>query len=319
MSEQSTNISALISESFGANASYVEGLLARYQSDPKSVDDSWQEFFSGLLNGGGTTAEAEIRPPGSVPPDQPVPQAETKPAAKPDTPMPADTEAKPLIGASKKIVENMEQSLTVPTATSVRSMPVKVLEENRKIINDYLTPQGRGKASFTHIIAWAIVQAAKAYPALNNGYGVVNGAPSRFEHEGINLGIAIDIEKKDGSRNLLVPNIKGCEKMNFADFFAAYNETVRKARDGKLEIPDFQGTTISLTNPGTIGTVSSNPRLMAGQSAIIATGAIEYPAEFQAMTPGALSQLGISKIISLKSNAFKKYRYYTINKIVPRY
>ncbi|MEQ1762927.1 MAG: multifunctional oxoglutarate decarboxylase/oxoglutarate dehydrogenase thiamine pyrophosphate-binding subunit/dihydrolipoyllysine-residue succinyltransferase subunit [Pyrinomonadaceae bacterium] len=303
MSEQSTNISALISENFGANASYVEGLLVRYQADPKSVDDSWQEFFSGLLNGG-IAPQAETRPVGSVPSAVPAAQNETKQAEatkKADTPLSADTEAKPLIGASKKIVENMEQSLTVPTATSVRTMPVKVLEENRRIINEYLTPQGRGKASFTHIIAWAIVQAAKAYPALNNGYGVVNGAPSRLVHEGINLGIAIDIEKKDGSRNLLVPNIKDCEKMNFAEFFAAYNETVKKARDGKLEIADFQGTTISLTNPGTIGTVSSNPRLMSGQSAIIATGAIEYPAEYQAMTPGALSQIGISKIVTLTS------------------
>ncbi len=136
---------------------------------------------------------------------------------------------------------------------------------------------------------------------MNQGYGLVNGAPSRLENESINLGIAIDIEKKDGSRNLLVPNIKGGEAMNFAEFFAAYNEQVTKARDGKLEISDFQGTTISLTNPGTIGTVASNPRLMSGQSAIIATGAIEYPAEYQAMTPAALSLLGISKTITLTS------------------
>jgi 2-oxoglutarate dehydrogenase E1 component len=136
---------------------------------------------------------------------------------------------------------------------------------------------------------------------MNHGYADVNGAPARIENEHVNLGIAIDIEKKDGSRNLLVPNIKNCESMNFAEFFAAYNEQVKKAREGKLEIVDFQGTTISLTNPGTLGTVSSNPRLMAGQSAIIATGAIEYPAEYQAMTPAALSQLGISKIITLTS------------------
>ena len=122
-----------------------------------------------------------------------------------------------------------------------------------------------------------------------------------MQNESVNLGIAIDIEKKDGSRNLLVPSIKGGNKMNFAEFFAAYNETVKKARDGKLEIADFQGTTISLTNPGTLGTVSSNPRLMAGQSAIIATGAIEYPAEYQAMTAAALSQLGISKTVTLTS------------------
>ncbi|HBR58453.1 MAG TPA: multifunctional oxoglutarate decarboxylase/oxoglutarate dehydrogenase thiamine pyrophosphate-binding subunit/dihydrolipoyllysine-residue succinyltransferase subunit, partial [Blastocatellia bacterium] len=106
---------------------------------------------------------------------------------------------------------------------------------------------------------------------------------------------------KDGSRSLLVPNIKGCENMNFAGFFDAYNETVKKAREGKLEISDFAGTTISLTNPGTIGTAASNPRLMAGQSAIIATGAIEYPAEFQGMTAAALSQLGISRTVTITS------------------
>src|SRR5262249_15665385 len=112
---------------------------------------------------------------------------------------------------------------------------------------------------------------------------------------------AIDIEKKDGSRSLLVPNIKGAESMNFAQFFDAYNDQVKKAREGKLAIEDFQGTTISLTNPGTIGTIASSPRLMSGQSAIIATGAIEYPAEYQAMTPAALSQLGISKKMTLTS------------------
>ena len=127
-------------------------------------------------------------------------------------PLAADTESKPITGSAKKIVENMELSLTVPVATSFRTVPVKVLEENRRIINEHLTPQGRGKVSFTHIIAWAIVQAVKAYPHLNFGFGVVNGVPSRLEHRDVNLGIAIDIEKKDGSRNLLVPNIKGAKQ-----------------------------------------------------------------------------------------------------------
>ena len=295
MSENTKNISAFIAENFGANASYVEGLLARFQADPKSVDESWQDYFAELLNGG--SPEAEAKPTATV---SPAPVTPAAPAAQPKaTPIPPGAEARPLTGASKKIVENMEQSLTVPTATSFRNIPVKLLEENRKILNDRLQASGRGKGSFTHLIAWAIVQAAKIYPALNNGFGVVNGAPSRIENHSINLGIAIDVEKKDGSRNLLVPNIKGCESMNFAEFFAAYNEQVKKARDGKLEIADFQGTTISITNPGTIGTVASNPRLMSGQSAIIATGAIEYPAEYQAMTAGALSQLGISKTITL--------------------
>ncbi|MGD9631531.1 MAG: multifunctional oxoglutarate decarboxylase/oxoglutarate dehydrogenase thiamine pyrophosphate-binding subunit/dihydrolipoyllysine-residue succinyltransferase subunit [Pyrinomonadaceae bacterium] len=302
MSEPSKNISAYISDNFGANASYVEGLLERYRSDPSSVDDSWQEYFAEMLNGGvPSSAETAAPKPASQPPEAAKAEAAAteKPASTPA--VPANAEAKPLIGAAKKIVENMELSLTVPTATSVRSIPVKLLDENRRVINQVLKVRGGGKVSYTHIIAWAIVQAVKAYPAMNNGYGVVEGKPSRVNNSSVNLGIAIDIEKKDGSRNLLVPNIKGCEKMTFAQFFAAYNETVKRARDGELEIADFQGTTISLTNPGTIGTVSSNPRLMSGQSAIIATGAIEYPAEYQAMTSAALSQLGISKIITVTS------------------
>ena len=306
MSEKVTNLSEYIAENFGANASYVEGLLSRYQSDPSLVDESWRTFFGDLLNGNGTQETVKSEPKPASQPVQTAKPAETVTAAQPVKAAPSVTigegvEVKTITGASKKIVENMEQSLTVPTATSVRSVPVKALVENRTIINENLISQGRGKVSFTHVIAWAIIKAVKAYPQLNNGYGFIDGKPSRLENDGINLGIAIDIEKKDGSRNLLVPNIKGCEKMNFAEFFAAYNAQVKKARDGKLEIADFQGTTISLTNPGTIGTVSSNPRLMSGQSAIIATGAIEYPAEFQGMTAAALSQLGISRTVTLTS------------------
>ncbi|MEO6589613.1 MAG: 2-oxo acid dehydrogenase subunit E2, partial [Pyrinomonadaceae bacterium] len=314
MSEKTANVSEYITENFGANASYVEGLLNRYNSDPNLVDESWRSFFSDLLDGkaspeqgNGQTTAAANKPQATSAASEKTNGAAVQEKAAPapvktqPTTIGAGVEVKPLIGASKKIVENMEQSLTVPTATSVRSIPVKVLEENRRIINEHLQTAGRGKVSFTHLIAWAIVKALKTYPQLNNGYGFINNAPSRLQSESVNLGMAIDIEKKDGSRNLLVPNIKNSNSMNFAEFFAAYNETVKKARDGKLTIEDFQGTTISLTNPGTLGTVSSNPRLMSGQSAIIATGAIEYPAEYQAMTAAALSQLGISKTITLTS------------------
>ena len=299
MSEKPSNLSAFIAENFGANATYVEGLLARYQADPRSVDESWQTYFAELL-GGPNGALPTPQPETSAVPKQTeaVARVSSEPEKK-QTVLGADSEAKPITGPAKKIVENMEQSLTVPTATSFRNIPVKLLEENRRLVNERLQERGRGKASFTHLIGWAIVQAAKKYPALNNGFGIVDGAASKIQNPHINLGIAIDIEKKDGTRNLLVPNIKNCESMNFDEFFSAYNEQVKKARDGKLEIADFQGTTISLTNPGTIGTVASNPRLMSGQSAIIATGAIEYPAEYQAMTAAALSQLGISKTITL--------------------
>ncbi|HYJ92751.1 MAG TPA: multifunctional oxoglutarate decarboxylase/oxoglutarate dehydrogenase thiamine pyrophosphate-binding subunit/dihydrolipoyllysine-residue succinyltransferase subunit [Pyrinomonadaceae bacterium] len=282
MSDKTTNISAFIEENFGANATYVEGLLTRYRANPSSVDESWQEYFSELLNGAAAkpaeerpvAERAETRLSGSVPAAQPA----TKPA-KPAPAITPDTSARPITGPAKIIVDNMEQSLTVPTATSSRNIPVKLLEENRRILNDQLQTRGRGKLSFTHIIAWAIIKAVQVYPHMNVGFGEVDGKPSRLEHENVNLGIAIDIEKKDGSRSLLVPNIKGANKMNFAQFFAEYNDRVKRARDGKLEIADFQGTTISLTNPGTI----------------------EYPAEYQAMVPAALSQLGISKTITITS------------------
>ena len=301
MNRNTKELSAFFEESFGSNAAYVEGLFNRYQQDPKLVDDAWQTYFGDLLNGvvPQDATNASGTAPVSAPAAATVTVAAPKAPAAPPVTLGADTEPTPLTGVAKKIVENMEASLTVPTATSFRNIPVKVLEENRRIINDFLSSRSRGKASFTHIIAWAIVQAAKEIPSMNFGFGVVDDKPSRLEHEHINLGIAIDIEKKDGSRSLLVPNIKAAEAMNFAEFFAAYNEQVKKARDGKLEIADFQGTTISLTNPGTIGTAASNPRLMAGQSAIIATGSIEYPAEYQAMTDGALSMMGISKTITL--------------------
>ena len=302
MSANKVSITEYIQENFGANASYVEGLLARYQADPKSVDESWQTFFAEMLSGDGSAGNGNRATAAETPrPAAQTPQAAPQLAPQATVTLGPDAEAKAIVGPSKKIVENMELSLTVPTATSLRSIPVKVLEENRRIINGHLGAAGRGKVSFTHLIAWAIIKAAKVFPQMNNGFGVVNGVPSRLENKHINLGIAIDVEKKDGSRNLLVPNIKSAQQMNFAQFFAAYNDTVKRAREGKLEISDFQGTTISLTNPGTIGTVSSAPRLMSGQSTIIATGAIEYPAEYQAMTPAALSQLGISKTITLTS------------------
>jgi multifunctional 2-oxoglutarate metabolism enzyme len=318
VSEQ-RNLSEAIAEQFGANASYVESLLNRYQSDPTLVDESWRQYFAELTNGGGngqlsvvsgqssvaeTTqvvekAQTTNKEPQTTGNGQRATDAPQKPKVQ-EIIVGAGVEVKPIIGGAKKIVENMEESLTVPTATSNRQMPVKLLDENRKVINEHLKKRGR-KVSYTHIIAWAIVKALKVYPNLNDGYGIVDGKPSRLNRADVNIALAIDIEKKDGSRNLLVPNIKGANKLNFAEFLDAYDDKVKRARDNKLEIPDFQGTTISLTNPGTIGTVASQPRLMSGQSIIIATGAIEYPAEYSAMTDEALSQFGISKIINISS------------------
>src|ERR1700730_9780169 len=156
-------------------------------------------------------------------------------------------EAIPIRGGARKIVENMEASLSVPTATSQRRIPVKLLDENRRIINKHLEENDGGKASYTHLIAWSILRALAEFPQLNDGFGQINNEPMRLRRDSVNLGVAIDLAKKDGTRTLLVPNIKNASKLRFAEFLAAYDDVVKRAREGKLQIADFQGTTISLT------------------------------------------------------------------------
>ena len=195
----------------------------------------------------------------------------------------------------------METSLGVPTATSNRTIPVKLLEENRTIINQHLEAGRRGRISFTHIIAWAIVQAVRHFPSLNSSFQVVDGIPHRRVRRTTNLGVAVDLERKDGTRSLMVPNIKNAQSLTFDQFVQAYENVVGRVRTGSLEPADFQETTITLTNPGTVGTVLSQPRLMAGQGVIVATGAIGYPPEYHAWSPRALSSLGLSKIMNISS------------------
>jgi 2-oxoglutarate dehydrogenase E1 component len=294
-----TDLSQVIAEEFGANATYVQSLLERFRSNPELVDDSWRSYFNELISDGDGASPQSGNGTAVAPAPEPI--APKPVAAAPAPAPPTDAEAVPLRGPALKIVENMESSLSVPTATSERRIPVKLLDENRRIINQHLAEKDRGKASYTHLIAWAMLRALDTFPQLNDGYAEVDGAPTRLKRTSVNLGVAVDLTKKDGSRTLLVPNIKNANSLSFSDFLAAYDDVVKRARDGKLQISDFQGTTVSLTNPGTIGTVASIPRLMEGQPVIIATGAIEYPAEYQAMAPEALSQLGISKVISISS------------------
>ena len=195
----------------------------------------------------------------------------------------------------------MDASLTVPTATSVRSVPVKLLWDNRIVINNHLARARGGKVSFTHIIGYALVKALKSMPDMNVGFDVVDGKPNLITPAHINLGLAIDLPKPDGTRQLLVPSIKAAETMDFAHFWTAYEDLVRKARNGKLQVSDFQGTSISLTNPGTIGTNHSVPRLMKGQGAIIGVGSMEYPPEFQGASEETITRNAISKIMTLTS------------------
>ena len=195
----------------------------------------------------------------------------------------------------------MSMSLDLPTATSVRAIPAKLMIDNRVVINNQLKRTRGGKISFTHILGYALVQALKSFPNMNRHYAEIDGKPNSVTPAHINLGLAIDLQGKDGKRSLVVAGIKRCETMSFGQFVAAYEDIVRRARDGKLTAEDFAGVTISLTNPGTIGTVHSVPRLMAGQGAIIGVGAMEYPAELQGASAERIAELGIGKLITLTS------------------
>ena len=259
----------------------------------------------------GPTPKAKAAP---VTTPTPNPTKESGTPSNPSAPMPRDMdkpktqaaqsegENLPIRGASARVVMNMEASLGVPTATSVRAVPAKLLIDNRIVINNHLARSRGGKVSFTHIIGFALVKALKAMPEMNYGFGHDDsGKPVLHKPAHVNLGLAIDLAKPDGTRQLLVPSIKGAEGMDFAHFWTAYEEIVKKARGGKLEVADFQGTTISLTNPGTIGTVHSVPRLMQGQGAIIGVGALEYPAEWQGASNETLNRNAVSKILTITS------------------
>src|SRR6185503_6894454 len=310
----------LIADEFGVNADYVSELFQQFELDPSSVDDQWRSLFDELLRNGRVVTE--VTPPApeyrtspndgrasssgvtqaaydwstkaATPSPAAVPQLQPSPAPEPGV------ERIPIRGPALRIAENMEASLAVPTATSQRQVPLKLLDENRRLINQHVAASGR-KVSYTHIIARAILKALESFPQLNDAYEESGESAFRVRHAAVNFGVAVDVTKKDGTRTLLVPNIKGADKLTFSQFLSAYDDIIKRARESKLQLSDFQGTTISLTNPGTIGTTASTPRLMAGQSVIVATGAIAYPPEYQAMSPEGLSRIGISKVMTVTS------------------
>jgi len=235
---------------------------------------------------------------------EPAASAEVAPkAVNPASPAPTKIEATTtaLKGAAARVVENMEASLEVPTATSVRAVPAKLLADNRTVINNHLRRARGGKVSFTHLIGFALVKAIEAVPALNKAFGHVDGKPVVITPGSVGLGLAIDLQNANGTRSLVVAAIKGADAMDFSQFLATYEDIVRRARAGKLTPEDFQGATISLTNPGGLGTVHSVPRLMKGSGAIIGVGAMQYPAEFAGASEEQIASMAISKIITLTS------------------
>jgi pyruvate/2-oxoglutarate dehydrogenase complex dihydrolipoamide acyltransferase (E2) component len=297
MSSSTESVSRSQSE---LNSWLVEEMYEQYQEDPSALSKSWRDFFADYRPDGGDSssasrareakAEAEADPPGAG-------AAQGGGAG-----LRGRSRAERIRGAGARIVENMETSLGVPTATSVRDVPAKLLEVNRKIVNNYLRRTRGGKVSFTHLIAYAMVKAADHVPAMKNTYTEdEDGKPAVLRHDDFGLGLAVDVENDDGSRSLLVPVLQDVQALPFDEFLRAYEEVIRKIRTKKLDPAMFSGGVITITNPGTIGTVHSIPRLMSGQSAILGVGSIDYPPGYQAADPRIIAKLGISKVITLTS------------------
>ena len=276
--------------SFGPNAWLVDDMYDRFLSDPSSVSASWREFFADYQR--------------STLPTVPTTHLTAPAAAAAPKPAAIDSDATPLRGAAARIVTNMNASLSVPTATSVRTVAARLLEINRAALNEALSRTTGAKVSFTHLIAFAVVKGLVKIPAMNAAFVEAvdeKGTPGVRRNDRVGLGLAVDVERPDGSRNLVVPVIRDADQMDFREFLLAYETLVRKVHSGTMGADDFVGATVSLTNPGTLGTVQSVPRLMPGQGAIIGVGALGWPAGFDAADPRALAELGVGKVMNITS------------------
>src|ERR1035438_7158948 len=228
----------------GINSWLEDELYQQYLHDRSTVDESWKHVFEEPrpAANGGAAGHAKV--------------------IAPSPELSAGEQLLPLRGAAGRIAENMAASVSIPLATSQRTIAVKVMDENRRIINQHRAVLGLSRVSYTHLIGWAVVKALEEFPGLNQAYAEKDGAAYRVVHPQVNLGIAVDAAGKDGARSLMVPNIKNAGALNFQDYLNSFDDLVARARTGKLVTADFQATTISLTNPGTVGTMSSSPRLM---------------------------------------------------------
>ncbi|PWH05371.1 multifunctional oxoglutarate decarboxylase/oxoglutarate dehydrogenase thiamine pyrophosphate-binding subunit/dihydrolipoyllysine-residue succinyltransferase subunit [Brachybacterium endophyticum] len=312
-------------EDSSSSSSADAGSPAPAANEPASDDSSSAPEQTSSSSAETTSADASGAAPDAASSDhsrtsqKDAPSVNDKPAAKvsdtSDRPMRSTTPVETiperevrepvpvkLRGPAAAVVRNMDESLQVPTATSVRDVPVKLLFDNRLVINNHLKRNRRGKVSFTHLIGWAMVEAITEMPDMNNGFDVdEKGKPLLLKREDVNFGLAIDMPRPDGSRSLVVPSIKAAQQLDFYSFWASYEEIVKRARNGKLTMDDFSGTTVTLTNPGGIGTVHSIPRLMSGQGTIVGVGAMDYPAQFQGASQATLAELAVSKVMTLTS------------------
>ena len=333
-------MSSTNSDDFGPNQGFVEDLYAAFLDNQEGVGPQWSEMFKQWKAEGRepiTEGQEDREPPqgisaaqrkvhsssdrASTPstnvtrsdlPPQPrvgaepalTPYAKTYSLAPSEAPKdmnPTDKDVSVLKGGDRGLAKNMDSSLTIPTATSIRALPARVMFDNRMVINKYLAGTRGGKISFTHLIAYAMVEALAEMPEMNVSYKLEDGKPALVEPKHVNLGLAIDVVKADGSRTLVVPSIKAAETKTFSEFVSAYEDMVDRGRDNKLTMDDYQGTTATLTNPGGLGTTHSIPRLMNGQGLIVGVGSMTYPAEFQGTADEQLARLGVSKVVHIGS------------------
>ena len=267
------------------NAAFVQVMYEQYLRDPQSVGEEWRNLFDN-----GRVADLPVIPTSR---EEVLSRGEMRDAGSGAAAAPPHLASRisppvspgltPITGPAARLAQNMTESLSVPTATSFRDIAVDVLDAQRRLLNGALASRGL-KISYTHLIGYALVQAARGFPVMTHAFQDVEGKPHRFDPQAVHLGLAVDVEKKDGSRALVVPVIKHAEGMDFAQFRAAYETLVEKARANKLLPDDFAGATITLTNPGTLGTFASVPRLMKGQGSIIATGTIRQIGPAKVMT-----------------------------------
>src|SRR6185436_2859734 len=316
---QQTQADALVDalvKDFGGNYVFALDILEQYRANPQSVDASWRQYFDRLL---GVAPKPEPPPPpngptwtagGPAAPAAPSAPVAAKPASGTLVRQPPTDGGRGLQEPGTALAREKVKALAVPAilpgdiAQPIRGGALRVvenMEENRRILNKHRDATAASKISFTHLVAWAIVRALDTFPRLNDAYAELEGQAHRIQRDQVRLGIAVDVQKKDGSRTLLVPNIKDAGRMDFAQFVKAFDELVSRARKGTISPDDFMGTTVSLTNPGTVGTSASAPRLMPGQGLIVATGALDYPPEYRSMAPRTLSLLGISKVMTVTS------------------
>lgn len=271
---------------YGVNAGYVQGLHERWLREPDGVDAAWSKIFTEADPEGAAQARAAQAAA--------TPQAES-PAGAPEA---GGDEVEKLTGVARLIVKNMTASLELPVATTVRTLPVKLLDENRRLINEHMSVRALGKASYTHIIAFAMIRALSEMPRVQSAFEELDGVGYRRIPEHVNFGIAIDVPGAKG-RMLVVPKIPKAETLRFKDFYRAYEDLVARGRAGELTAEDYANCTVTLTNPGGFGTSMSVPRLMSGQGMILAVGSIGVPPEVRGMSKANLAQNAIGPVMTV--------------------